>query len=130
MDVSSNEKIDTVPFAMYESMITHKDNKIQELHNELYERLKDERQDFEVDLSNIQDRHEKSVKRWQRACVAISMVLLAFIVGLFGTAVYLLDNFDIVMGGYSQDGDGLNNFNSGEQGDLNYGAKNTDSNGN
>ncbi len=68
--------MEKVPFALYEAMVSRKDAKIEEMHHDVCDRLEDARHNFGVDLEKVQASHEKAVKRWQRACIAISVALI------------------------------------------------------
>lgn len=62
-------------------------------------------------------RQERQIKRlWIALIVAISMLFASF--GLF---VWYESQFETIT--YEQDGEGINNVNYGEQGDLNNGAE-------
>lgn len=63
------------------------------------------------------NRYEKTIKRlW----IALIIVFSMFFATNIGWLIYESQFVEI---SYEQDGDGLNNVNLGEQGDLNHGAK-------
>lgn len=65
-------------------------------------------------------RQERQIKRmWVALIVAISMLFASF--ALF---VWYESQFETIT--YEQDGEGINNVNYGEQGDLNNGAESED----
>ena len=70
-----------------------------------------------ADWQRNEQRHEKREKRlWIALIVAISMLFASF--ALF---VWYESQFETIT--YEQDGEGINNVNYGEQGDLNNGAE-------
>ena len=73
-----------------------------------------------ADWQRNEQRHEKREKRlWIALIVAISMLFASF--ALF---VWYESQFETIT--YEQDGEGINNVNYGEQGDLNNGAESED----
>lgn len=65
-------------------------------------------------------RHERQIKRmWIALIVAVSMIFASNV----GWLIYE-SQFETIT--YEQDGDGINNVNYGEQGDLNNGAESED----
>lgn len=65
-------------------------------------------------------RAERQSKRWMIAFFVALAMLFATNVGW----IIYESQFETIS--YKQDGEGLNNVNVGEQGDINYGAKGTD----
>ena len=65
-------------------------------------------------------RAERTIKRQWIAII----VLICLLFGSFGLFVWYESQFVTVS--YEQDGDGLNNVNVGEQGDINNGAESED----
>lgn len=86
---------ETIPYIVYEA-----------------EKDRDERRHKE----EIQ-RLEKQVKRWMTTC----FVLLGIVVAMLTGFMIYESQFETIS--YTQDGEGLNNVNVGEQGDINYGAE-------
>ena len=73
-----------------------------------------------ADWQRNEQRHEKREKRlWIALIVAISMLFASF-------ALFVWYESQFVTVSYEQDGDGLNNVNVGEQGDINNGAESED----
>lgn len=66
------------------------------------------------------DASEKDKKRWM---IAFFVTLALFFVAICGFIIYE-SQFETIS--YQQDGEGLNNVNVGEQGDINYGAEGND----
>lgn len=70
-----------------------------------------------ADWQRNEQRHEKREKRlWIALIVSISMLF-----GSFALFVWYESQFETMT--YEQDGEGINNVNYGEQGDLNNGAE-------
>ena len=71
--------------------------------------------------------HEATVARQERQIKRMWIALIAAISMLFASNIgWLIYESQFVTVSYEQDGDGLNNVNVGEQGDINNGAESED----
>lgn len=82
---------------------------------------------YESAMARNEERHkadmERSDKQNRRLFIAIIIAISMFFVSNIGWLVYE-SQFETIT--YEQDGDGINNVNYGEQGDLNNGAESKD----
>ncbi len=108
-NVKEIKEVAQVPFNMYDGLRYEYEDRLETQRKEFYEQLEKEKKD-----------KDKSVKHWKQACIAVSIALIVFLASLFGTVGYVLYNYDFVS--YEQDGNGFNNMNTGQQGDVDFGA--------
>ena len=78
---------------------------------------------------DLLDRHElekdKMRKQYRTIVGWLAGVLIALLIGVFGTAIWFMNTYDIMS--YSQDGNGLNNIaNRTTQGDVIYEPESSD----
>lgn len=122
MDMENMNELDIaqVPFAAYEMQLErHKEEK-----SEMEERFLKEKE-------QIHERHErekdKMRKHYRNMILWIAIPFLTFIVAVFGTVAWFLNNYDIT--GVTQDGAGINNYAyQTTQGDVIYEPKDLDNN--
>jgi hypothetical protein len=104
-----NKKPETIPYIVHEAVI----DKIERRHKE------------ETDL--IQKNHKEETERTENHCkkwmIAFFVALALFFVTNVGWIIYE-SQFETIS--YTQDGEGINNVNIGEQGDLNNGTESND----
>ena len=71
--------------------------------------------------------HESSMVRAERQAKRLIAIIILLIVLLVGSNIgWLIYESQFVTVSYEQDGDGINNVNVGEQGDINNGAESED----
>ena len=122
MDMENMNDLDIaqVPFAAYEMQLErHKEEK-----SEMEERFLKEKE-------QIRERHErekdKMRKHYRNLILWIAIPFFTFIVAVFGTVAWFLNNYDIT--GVTQDGAGINNYAyQTTQGDVIYEPKDLDNN--
>lgn len=73
--------------------------------------------------------HEATVARQERQIKRMWIALIVAVAMLFASNIgWLIYESQFVTVSYEQDGDGINNVNMGEQGDLNNGSEGEDTN--
>lgn len=63
-------------------------------------------------------KHKTSIIKWLFIIIIVLIIVLSFSIYLF---LSFINSYDFV--GYEQDGDGINNINTGQQGDVVNGSK-------
>lgn len=80
------------------------------------ERFFEERKDL---MDRAEAEKDKMRKHYKHIIMLIAIPFIVFLVGVFGSVVWFLNNYDFAT--YEQDGDGLNNMaNKTSQGDVTY----------
>ena len=122
MDMNNMSDMDVaqVPFAAYEMQL---ERNLEE-KSEMEERFLKEKE-------QIHERHEqekdKMRKHYRNLILWIAIPFLTFIIAVFGTVAWFLNNYDIT--GVTQDGAGINNYAyQTTQGDVIYEPKDLDNN--
>ena len=122
MDMNNMSDLDVaqVPFAAYEMQL---ERNLEE-KSEMEERFLKEKE-------QIHERHErekdKMRKHYRNLILWIAIPFLTFIIAVFGTVAWFLNNYDIT--GVTQDGAGINNYAyQTTQGDVIYEPKDLDNN--
>ena len=78
-------------------------------------------------FEEIQDANEKAQERADKKNFRLVVIVVILIIALLATnAGWLVYESMYETVSYSQDGEGLNNVNVGDQGDVNYGADSND----
>lgn len=110
----NNQQV-TVGFAQYDALRTSCEVRVDALTEDFLSRMEDLRKEMQSDK-------EKAIKRWQKALICVSITLTVFLAGIFGSIFYVLTTYEFTTETYSyeQYNDGLNNLNTGEQGDVLY----------
>lgn len=96
------DRLPSVPFAMYDGLRLDYGEKEKQLREEIYREK------------------NKEIKGWKSACIGMITAWILLIVGIG----YFFINYEFAT--YTQDGTGLNNVNSGKQGDLTYESTSSD----